>query len=176
LGAWLDRPFSERERGRAFALAATVLVLAAVLLNLAADRPDPGPGAARAAGAPRSAPALAQSRPSPPPRVRRRVLRVARRFLTGYLAYLYGRGSASEIPATTARLRAGLALHRPRLSAPIRHRHPRIVATLSAALPAGRGWLVTATVEDGGPEPYPVAAAVEERAGRLVVTRLMEEG
>jgi hypothetical protein len=104
------------------------------------------------------------------------VLRVARRFLTGYLAYLYGRGSASEIRASAVSLRDRLAQHRPRVSPAIRHRHPRIVSTHGDALSAAPGWLVTATVEDGGTESYSIAVVVGQRTGRLVVVRLMEEG
>jgi hypothetical protein len=98
--------------------------------------------------------------------------RTARRFLGGYLPFLYGRGRASAIEPTTAELRARLARSRVRVPAATRRRHPRVVALRVRAAGGGR-FAVSAQIEDGGAARYPLELVVARRGGRW---RVVEAG
>jgi hypothetical protein len=118
--------------------------------------------------------------PAPAPRPPRKpvsqaaptaVDRAARRFLGGYLRYLYGRGGARQIRAVSRALRRRLAVHPPRVSPATRQRHPRIAAITGRRVGARR-WALVAQVEDGGVERYPLALGLDLRRGGWIVTRL----
>lgn len=173
LRGWLDRPLRERDRQRAFVLAAAALVLAAAILTLTGrDHHQP-----LATAAPPTSPAAVPPPVSPAPAVRaparervpepapRSIRRVARRFLAGYLPYLYGQRTARRIDASTARLRRRLAANRPRVSPAARRRRPRVVALEGERAPAGR-WLVRARIADGSVAAYPIELLIH---GRRVV-------
>lgn len=161
----------------AFALAATTVLLAAATLSRVdqpATQPAPRP---LTTDRPRIATAAATgSVPAVTPSAARAtttddVEAAALEFLRGYLAYLYGHGSAEEIRATTDGLRRRLAERRPRVSPATRRRHPQIRRLTVRPLPGGSGWRVTATITDGGPASYPIAVDLQDqRDGRLLVT------
>jgi hypothetical protein len=181
LQALLERPIAEHERRRAFALAASVVLIAAVgllALGRAADdaprRVVPAPEATE-----RPAPA-----PSPPPGGAgvegaglpdgvppRGVESAARRFLDGYLGYLYGRGPVSAIRAAAPELARRLSRARLRISPATRHRRPR-VAELSAQRLGRGGEIVVAQIADGDIAHYPIELVLERRSGRWLVARV----
>jgi hypothetical protein len=174
LRGWLERPLRERDRQRAFALAAAALVLAAAILTLTGrDHHQPPPAAAT----PPTSPAAVPPPVSPAPAVRaparerepepapRSIRRVARRFLAGYLPYLYGQRPARRIDASTPQLRRRLAANRPRVSPAARRRRPRVVALEGERALAGR-WLVRARIADGSVVAYPIELLID---GRRVV-------
>ena len=169
----LNRPLRDTERRRLFVAAVAVIVLgASALALLDGPTPHPQPEArssppARAPRAPTRAPAedaAAVEAPSeegaPRPELEgsradvAATKRAARRFLTGYLAYTYGRRSAHRIAAASGQLRRRLAAHPPRVPASERRRHPRVVLVQSDAVGRVRGELV-AVVRDGA-RPYTV--------------------
>lgn len=185
----LNRPLSDRERRRLFALAVTVIVLAAgafALLGLRGSRP---PHATRTAA---GTPAPPRTPPSPlsstdeallqapseegPPRKDLQgsradvaaAKRSARRFLSVYLPFSYGQRGASDIPATSLRLRRQLAATRPRVSARQRHRHPTLVLVQSNGVGPVRAELV-ALVHDG-PSRYTVPLEVTRQRHGWIVT------
>jgi hypothetical protein len=96
----------------------------------------------------------------------------ARRFLRGYLPFLYGRGPARAIEPATAELRARLVRSRVRVPPAARRRYPRVVAFQVRAAGGGR-FAVSARVEDGGAVRYPVVLVVARRGGRW---RVVEAG
>ncbi len=144
----LNRPLHDGERPRLFAAAAAVIVAAGTAFALLDDA---GPSAERSRAATASpppspvssaepsllparpiAPIEAPSEEGQPPAALvasrtqvRHAKRAARRFLAGYLPYVYGRASAGEIRAVSDRLRRRLARDRPRVWARERHRRPR---------------------------------------------------
>lgn len=166
LRRWLQRPLRERDRQRAFALAAAALVLAAAILTLTqrtTDQPPPTPTTTIAAPVAAPPPPLASDvrergrEPTPT-----QVKRVARRFLAGYLPYLYGQRPARRIDATTQSLRRRLASNRPRVSPAARRRRPHVVALTGVRAPAGR-WLVRARIADGSVAAYPIELLIALR-------------
>lgn len=172
-----DRPISDGERRRLFAAAALLIVLAAVLLSVTGQptgtgRPTTKPVAPPSvAGSSRDEPpdvqgvegSDASTRAAPEP-----VQRVARRFLEGYLAYLYGRGEADEIEAASPALERRLRRERLRVSPATRRRDPRIVDLGARRLERDR-YQVTATIVDGGVADYPVELSLARRSGEWVV-------
>ena len=135
LRAWWERPIAEHERRRAFVLAAAVILLA--VAGLAVTRstathhatPRPAPTVSTVPAPPSSPP-----EPSGPPRtdppgagVPPDLGPIARRFLEGYLAYLYGRGPARSIPHAAPALLGRLERNRPRIS----RRHASVTRTRS---------------------------------------------
>jgi hypothetical protein len=161
-----DRPIADDERRRLFALAAAVLALAAVALAALAPAPDhdpapparPEPPASVAPAAPPPAP-VTRSTPVP-----QGAERAARRFLKGYLRFLYGHAGAREIERATPQLRRRLSRSRLRVPPAARRRRPR-VARLEARLMAAGEVAVRAEVADGGVARYPVAVTVRPGAG-----------
>jgi hypothetical protein len=162
LVAALDR--SSRTTRRLTLAAAGLVVLLVVTSALApsphpADRPVPPPaGPART----RRTPAAPGSRPiSSGGLVAAR--RVAARFLTGYLPFLYGRGTARSIAGVTPSLRLRLG-REPALVTPVeRHRDPGVVS-LTAVGQAPAFVLATALVADGGVTAYTLRMLL--RSGR----------
>jgi len=162
LAAALGR--SSRTTCRLTLAAAGLVALLVVTSALApsphpADRPVPPP--ARPAHN-RRTPTTPGSRPiSPGGLVAAR--RVAARFLTGYLPFLYGRGTARSIDGVTPSLRLRLG-REPALVTPVeRHRDPRVVS-LTAVGQTPAAVLATALVADGGVTAY--AVRITLRAGR----------
>ena len=89
--------------------------------------------------------------------------RVAARFLTGYVPFLYGRGSARSIEGATPGLRLELS-RIPTLVTPLeRQRRPRVLSLTAAGRPRG-GVSETALVVDGGVTDYTLRITL--RAGR----------
>lgn len=166
LRALAGRPIAERERRGAFWVAAAILACAAaVLLLLPSEEmalvPSPDSAAQPAGGAPRAArqlPATPLARP----------LAAARRFLDGYLRFIYGRGSARAIADAAPSLRNRLAGSRLRIPPAANSRHPRVVRLDGGRLAAGRV-LVTATITDGGAAAYPISLTLARRDGRWIV-------
>lgn len=97
--------------------------------------------------------------------------RATRRFLTGYLPFLYGRGAAGRVhDATPSVLRAVRRSHA-RVTPAQRQRRPR-VAALSLTGQTTDSAIATVTIADGGPAPYRLSLTVERRAGRWLIADL----
>ncbi len=190
LRLFLTRPIPAAARPRAFALFAAVVIAGATVMAIALRHP--APRASAPAGAPiRPAPAPPPStpaqaaapavsptppgRPVGPDRTRgapAAAEQSARKFLDGYLAYLYGRGSARAIPLASSEVRRALAARPPRVSPAQRERHPRIAA-LSAQPLAGGAISLTATIDDGGVARYPIRVKLARRARSWRVVQLL---
>jgi len=176
-----DRPIAEGERRRAFFASTVLLTLTVALLALTTPATRTTTATHRSAlaghtpsGQSRVSPvpvsADGQSTPgalSPP------VSRVARRFLAGYLAYLYGHAGANRVRDASPALARPLGANPPRVSVDIRARHPHVIALVPAVAPAGLAG-VSALVNDGGIADYPVVLLIGKRRGRLLVTALGE--
>lgn len=106
---------------------------------------------------------------------RRQAAVALRRFLDGYLPYLYGRGPAGRIapvtPSVARTLRAGHA----RVTPAQRRRYPR-VAELKVTGQTARSALAAVQVADGGPAPFQLTLTVERRDGRWTVSDLGDDG
>ncbi len=90
-------------------------------------------------------------------------LRAARTFLSGYLAYLYGQGTAAHIRAAAPGLVAVLARRRPAVS-PAAHRLHPVVVGFGAREAGGNVLHLTAVVSDGIAR-YPLRVLMVNRAG-----------
>lgn len=165
LGSLRDRPVSEDER-RAAVLAVLVIVLCAVaLLGVARD---PSPETARPS---LRAHATAPAAPAPVPSATAgAALRVADRFLSGYLAYAYRGAPAAKVSDATRALLASLENHPPRVL-PTDESAPRVIELRPAVQPSGQ-LAVTAVLSDGGIVDYTLGLALTRVHGRLVVARL----
>ena len=169
--AWARQLSDRALTGRRSALAIVVVLLAASAALLTATRPSqhrPMPrraaisldGGARPPAAPDPSAHVAPVGPV--------AARVARRFLAGYLAYVYGQAPAAAItdaaPALVRSLRA-----RPSLVSPaMRARHPRVLALRPTPAPAAMV-AVSALVGDGELADYTVGLLLEREGGRLLV-------
>ena len=100
--------------------------------------------------------------------------RVGERFLNGYAAFLYGRGSVDELEDATRELRRELRRARLRVPPARAARTARIVRWQSV-VQSSATVVVTAIVDDGDLAAYPVAALVERRAGSWRVVRLADD-
>jgi hypothetical protein len=96
------------------------------------------------------------------------------RFLRGYVAFLYGRANADELVGASADLRRALRRSRVRVPPARARRTPRLVR-VDAVLQAPGVVEMTATIEDGDLAPYPVAAFVERRDARWLITHLADD-
>jgi hypothetical protein len=148
-----------------------LLGAAPLLLLPNAPRPTSPPSTRTSAERPDSAGApQAGLRPARSPRDSTRgAARVARRFLRGYLPFLYGQGSAGPIASASPHLLGRLARSRVRVPPAARRRHPWVVELRSARLGAERA-SVTATVDDGGVSRYPIELTLARRGGGWLVT------
>lgn len=158
------RPIAEDERRGAFWIAAATLACAALVLLLlpgVETAPSPEPASEAMVTAP-PGPAPHRARPLAGP------LAAARRFLGGYLPFLYGHGAARAIAAAAPSLRDRLAASRLRVPPAASDRHPRVVGLDGRRLTAGRVF-VTATIGDGGPATYPISLTLAPRNGRWLV-------
>ena len=95
----------------------------------------------------------------------------ARRFLAGYLPFLYGQAGRGALGAVTPRLREWLGAHRDRVTAAERAGHPRLVALAFAPRDLSRSVLFEATIADGDSR-YRLRLRVVLQAGRWRVTEL----
>ncbi len=185
LRALADRPIAEHERRRAFALAVTVIALAIGMLLLtgvpAADHPPAAHGVPAPIGSP-LAPPPASPPPSPGPEgetpaggsLPNDAEAAARRFLSGYLAYLYGHAPARAIQGAAPALRRRLERARVRVSPATRRRRGRVVSLTGRRVAGGR-LEVTATVADGGVARYPLGVLLARRGGRWQATVLSSD-
>ena len=168
LRAFLNRPLRDAERQRLFAVAvAAILAGAGALALLAGPAPRPpratrAPLPVRAAAPPvvvlPAEDALSPQAPSEEGTPRKELegsaadvasaKRAAKRFLAGYLPYTYSQRRARRIAAATGQLRRRLAARPPRVPAPERHRHPRVVLVQSNGVGRARAELV-ALIRDG---------------------------
>jgi hypothetical protein len=165
----LERPISDHDRRRAFAVAATVLLIAAVALSIVsdpADRPAGGAGDRPPVVRPESPPTPTAGDLPP------ETAGVARRFLDGYLAHLYGRRRPGEIPGASGRLRRQLAAQPVRVSPAMRRARPRVERIDGQRF--ADGWLIDATVAAATVE-FPISVVVADRPGGPVVTRVVED-
>jgi hypothetical protein len=157
---------------------ATLLLAAAIsALTLVAGRraPDREP-------TPR---ASTQPRPEPSPARRQRarspvsatdlrlVHRVAQRFLLKYLRFAYGKERASSAMQVTPALRRELTRQRAQVTPAERGRHPRVLSLHLVGTEPGFV-LATARIEGGGIATYPLRFALQELAGRWLVSDIQE--
>lgn len=99
----------------------------------------------------------------------------ARRFLDGYLPFIYGRGRVDEIEQADPRLLAALARQRGRITPAQHQREPRIRA-LTLVGQAARAVQATAEIKDSDAPAYPVIFYLDRTAGAdWVVTRLGDD-
>jgi hypothetical protein len=183
LRALLDRPISDAERRRLFALAAAVVLVAAALLLLLGDgsgesqhieQPRPSSPVATAPSPELPPPAGVEGVTAPAGAPAPEARRVARRFLSGYLAFIYGQGPARAIDGADATLITGLGRSRVRVPPAARRREPRVVELRA---PGGdRDRLhVTALIDDGGVARYPVSLTLTRRDGGWFVAEVASD-
>ena len=92
-------------------------------------------------------------------------------FLAGYLRYLYGHGTASQIKDATAALTRSLEQHPLRVPPGVRTRTPRVLRLI--ATPAPPGLLgATAIVSDGEVIDYHIPLFVTNSGGQWLVSGL----
>ncbi|MGH2945812.1 MAG: hypothetical protein ACRDPC_06045 [Solirubrobacteraceae bacterium] len=118
------------------------------------------------------------SKSTPPPGSREPALSAATdpalRFLRGYLAYSYGRGSIDAIRDANPELIASLRRARARVPPAARKRLPRIT-TLQVLPQAPNTAQATATVDDGSGAQYALIFYLDRRARGWTVTRLGDD-
>jgi len=136
---------ADRRHGPRWRLAAAAVVLAAAIALVAIA----GTGKPRTASAPAPTGAgpsvVSGQRPTPPTDATLTV----RRFLAGYLPFLYGQVGAEQLYAVAPQLRRTVAARRGRVTPAERDRHPRLVALAFAPGDLSRSVLFEATVADG---------------------------
>jgi hypothetical protein len=151
------RPLAEREQRAAFLIATAAIVVATLVLatgsapHVSSARQDP------AVPAPSKAPVL--SGPA---------VTVARRFLDGYLGYLYGHAPARAVRDAVPALSGRLATRRLIVPPAMRRLRPRVLALGSAQAPPGLIG-VSATVNDGELASYQLELILARAHGRLLV-------
>lgn len=143
-------------------LAVLAVVLSAVALLGVTHDPPSEP--ARGHGA--TPTALAQTSPVPVGAA----LRVARGFLSGYLAYAYRGAPAAKVSDASRALIASLEDHPPRVL-PADESAPRVIELHPTVEPSGQ-LVVAAVLNDGGIVNYILGLALTRVHGRLVVARL----
>jgi len=182
--AWWNRPLGDAERRRLGALAALGLVaLAALLIAQQRTQPEARPvGAAPAPPPPESQPPARVAQPAERPREREQdpereeryeptpadvagAKRAARRFLTGYLPYTYGRGDAQRIRNVDPALREQLARQPPRVPLTVARKARPRVTTVQAETTARERTSVLALVADGK-RRYTITLGLERGEGQ----------
>jgi hypothetical protein len=93
----------------------------------------------------------------------------ARRFLTGYLAFSYGRGRPRAIRAAAPALERELAQHPPRVPRHVRALHPRVRLLQSNGVGA-RAATLTALIADGSGVYTLALELARSSSGRWTVT------
>lgn len=175
-----DRPIPEGEhRGAAIGIFLVLLLLAGGLIALSSSVNPPSPKPAKvAAPAPVAAvPAPTAStteQPSPDDPVQPSELRAARsaarRFLTGYLPFSYGRGGVNAIAGVSKELRDTLASNPPRVPPAEQRRHARIVNLEAQSATTDRAF-VLALISDQK-LTYSIGITVERVSGAWQATAL----
>jgi hypothetical protein len=164
LQALAGRPISEGERRGAFRAGAAALIVAATLLLLIPDGGPPSISSLPAAPAAQYRPLESPPRPAPVSGP----VEAARRFLAGFLPFLYGQGSPAAIRSVASGLADRLASSRHRVPPAALNRRPRAVQLEGGRLGAGRA-SVAARIEDGGVASYPILLTLARRGGRWLV-------
>lgn len=165
-------------RGQAAAVGALVLLALAAALLLPGQHRTGGSASSPPPLIPAPNPVIGTRTPPPPPPpagpspaelARARV--AARRFLAGYLRYLYGRAPARRVTNVTASVAASLRRARVRVTPAQQRRRPRLVAlTLIGQTPGSV--IATARVADGGVAAYPLTFTLQRRGRGWVVADL----
>lgn len=176
-----DRRLAARPSVRGLVLAALIVVLGVLVVDIAlrddVRRPS---GTARPVNPPASPlitpPAPVEQAPGAlvPASQLDEGRRVARRFLDGYLAFLYGRAPAAEVTDTSAAVRRELARNTPRIPPAQRDRTPRVV-DLTVTAQAPRAVIATASIDDGDVAVYPIVVTLDRQDGRWRVSRLASD-
>lgn len=152
----------------------TLAVLAVVTVVGGSDRPSEKP-VPSSVGAPPDPLIGTPSRPvSPTDEVPPAADAAARRFLRGYLAVLYGRGTVRQVTDASAAVRRALRQSVRRVPAAQRQRRPQVV-DLRLVRQAPAAILVTASIDDGDLAVYPIVFALDRRGGRWIVARLSDD-
>lgn len=172
MSGWLtnlrDRRANEQERRSARMAVLAVLLATVVLLTLThSTSPIGRPQTANVS--PPAANIWAPGAQRLP--FNRSALRVGKKFLSGYLAYSYGRASAAVIDDASGGLLASLETARSRASLAMRARQPRILALTPTTTSTGQVEII-ASVTDGGIVHYTLDLSIGREHGRLVVTGL----
>jgi len=165
-------------RGKAAALCALVLLALAAGLLLPGQHRTGGSASSPPPLIPAPNPVIGTRTPPPHPPAGpsaaelARARAAARRFLAGYLPYLYGRGPARRVTNVSSSVAASLRRSRARVTPAQRRRHPRLVA-LSLIGQTPTSVIATARVADGGVAAYPVTFTLQQRTdGSWVVADL----
>lgn len=150
----------------------TVVALSLVALSVVASVLTPAPRPEQRQGAPGSTGIVHPPVSRHPAPVSAgglaRARQVAKRFLVGYLPFLYGHGRARAIEGVVPSLRLKLTRTRTLVTPVERRRHPRLMS-LAAIGQANGAVLATAFVEDGGVTAYALRVILRrEPAGWLV--------
>jgi hypothetical protein len=171
LAAWLrrelGRPLAAHERRIATVLLAVVLAAASTALVLT----RPASSATRSLDRSRSAPATARVPNGAATVLPHAVASTVDGFLVGYLRYLYGRGSASEVKDATAAFTRSLEQHPPRVPPGVRALRPRVLRLVATPAPTAEV-AVTAIVTDGDVVHYRISLFVTRSGGAWRVSGL----
>jgi hypothetical protein len=157
-----DRPIAEHQQRTVLTAIFTLLMLATLLLASTRAASDKRQLLAK----PTASPSIAA--PSKAALPEALVVRVAREFLAGYLAYAYGHTSARHIHGTTSALRRSLEAPVPRVTPAMRASHPHIVG-VRAQSAGGERTNVTALINDGALIDYPISLVIARQRHRLLV-------
>lgn len=158
------------DRRRVMALAATLVVA----LGIGGCGADHSTRATTPAPPPAPGPIIGTKRGPADPlnrADRHAATRATRRFLTGYLPFLYGRRGPDRVRDATPSVVRALRRSRARVTPAQRRRRPRIGALALTGQTADSA-IATVTIRDGGPAPYRLSLTVERRAGRWLVADL----
>jgi hypothetical protein len=93
----------------------------------------------------------------------------ARRFLYGYLSWLYGHARATAIHVASAQLIEQLKAHPPKVPATLRSVHPRLIALGTQR--ARGGWLALTNIT-AGQQTYELTVTVVRSRGQWRVTKV----
>jgi hypothetical protein len=172
-GTWIrrqrDRPIAEQERHTAMAAVTVLLTTVAVLLMLSQPASQASHIAHPSSHGRQAAPSTAAQPDAPALRIEAEG--VARRFLAGYLAYIYGHARVSQISDASPPLLRSLKALPPRVPPAARARDPKVIA-LQPTVASARQLGVRAVVNDGELIDYPVHLTLASQDGRLLVTGL----
>lgn len=157
------RPVTEEERHTSILAVLACLAAVALLLGLTRSAPRPPVTASTAAKAASAAPASLDVS-------RQAGVNVARRFLHGYLAYLYRGLPGREVIGGTPQLIRSLGEHPPRPVARALSL-PRIVAVDLAGTRSGQ-LAANAIVNNGGIVNFTVGLLLARQDGRILVAQL----
>jgi len=169
---------AHRRRGLAVSTLTLVAVLAGGLAVVSRDRHLPErPQAAATGRAPvtmahRAAPApMATGQPSRGPHRAKRAKTAARAFLSGYLAWLHGRGTARRIGPAARELIRELRRRPPRVTPAMQDARTRIVRLRIGSMSRASARAV-ATLKDSAGPPYRLLVYLERRHHRWLITRI----